>query len=243
MIHTFVNTDQDMDEWTSFMNAVHNHGAVNLLTLETSGYNTVEIQNGALDSYFTNLAKQMKSWQGGKEINLLVFHEFNGNWYEWSIGGSSINTNASFKAAWQRMVNIFRTNGATNVKFVYNVNWNNNGSGASFMGAYPGDNYVDFVSIDGYNWGTSSSWSNWMSFRDIFKDAYNALTAGSNKPVIIAEFACSEQGGNKAAWINDMQAQIANKTFPELYAATWFNQDKETDWRVESSSASLAAYK
>jgi hypothetical protein len=30
--------------------------------------------------------------------------------------------------------------------------------------------------------------------------------------------------------------------FPRLQAIVWFNENKETDWRMESSSTSLAAF-
>ena len=32
-------------------------------------------------------------------------------------------------------------------------------SGHVSHGTYPGDDYVDYISIDGYNWGTAQSWS------------------------------------------------------------------------------------
>jgi hypothetical protein len=31
--------------------------------------------------------------------------------------------------------------------------------------------------------------------------------------------------------------------FPRVRAVVWFHEDKETDWRVNSSSAALAAYR
>lgn len=247
VVHTFVNTNQDITQWKGFMDYVKNQGATNLLTLEMkksdgSDYNTIDISDGMLDAYLVKIATQMKSWQNGSEIWVRPMHEVNGNWYGWSIGDSKVNTNESYKAAFQRVVNVFRSNGASNVKFIYNVNNTNVGEGSSFMGAYPGDNYVDYVSMDGYNWGTSQTWSTWQGFRQIFDNTYNALVSGSKKPVIIAEFASTEIGGNKAAWITDMKNQIHSGVYPKLVAAIWFNENKETDWRIESSASSLAAY-
>jgi endoglucanase len=248
IIHTFVGTFQDSSEWTDFMDYVHSQGALNLLTIETkredySDYSTADINNGTLDEYFTKLAIQMKSWQNGSEVWLRLLHEGNGNWSGWALGDSKVNTNTSYKKAFQRIVNIFRSNGATNVKFVYNVNYSNSGAGASYMGAYPGDDYVDYVSIDGYNWGTTQDWSSWESFRKIFDKPYQALTKGSSKPVIIAEFASTEKGGDKAAWIIDMKEQIQSGAYPRLFALVWFNEDKETDWRIQSSPSSLVAFR
>jgi Beta-mannanase len=250
IIHTYVFTTQDMDDWESFMDYVHEQGAINLLTImmrnsDNGEYSTVDVNNGRLDAYYTALAIQMKNWQGGSEIWIQPMYEANGYWFGWGIGNSGVNTNESFRMAFQRIVKIFRDNGAYNVKFVYNVNYGNNGEGASFMDAYPGDGYVDFVSIDGYNWGTSQTWSKWYSFRQTFDAAYEALVNGSNKPVIIAEVASAEKGGDKAAWISDMKKQIQSGAYPELIAVIWFNDyDKyqKVDWRIDSSDSSLAAY-
>lgn len=250
VIHSFVSSNQDMAEWTGFMNYTKEQGAINLLTIllhnsEGIQYSTMDINNGKLDAYFTELAKQFKNWQGGSEIWFQPLYEVNGYWFGWCVGDSKVNTNETYREAYQRIVTIFRNNGATNVKFGYNVNYNNNGKGASYMGAYPGDEYVDFVSIDGYNWGTLKSWSRWQTFREIFDEAYIALTNGSNKPVVISEVASTERGGSKAAWITDMKKQIETGAYPKLKAVIWFNDNSNTekmDWEINTSESSLAAY-
>lgn len=248
IIHTFISISQDTSWWKGSIDYVKSQGATNLLTLEMKksdgqDYSTVDINNGLLDAHFINLAKDLKSWQNGSEIWIRPLHEVNGNWYGWCIGDSQVNTNESYIQAFQRVVKIFRANEANNVKFIYNVNDQNVGKGASYMEAYPGDEYVDYVSMDGYNWGTSRAWSTWQGFREIFDEAYNALISGSKRPVIIAEYASTEMGGSKAAWITDMKNQIQSGAYPKLTAVIWFNENKETDWRIESATASLVAYK
>ncbi len=247
IIETFVNTNQDFSQWKDFLDYVRQKEAKNLLTLEMkksdgTEYSTVDINNGQLDAYFANLSIQMKGWQKGSEIWVMLMHEVNGTWYGWSIGDSKVNTNESYKEAFQRIVKIFRNNGASNVKFIYNVNHSNSGIGSSYMEAYPGDDYVDYVSIDGYNWGKSRSWGKWEGFREIFDEPYTALVNGTTKSVIITEVASTEIGGDKAAWITDMKKQIKSKVYSKLLAVIWLNQYKETDWRIESSAASLAAF-
>ena len=68
---------------------------------------TVDINDGMLDSYFTEMASNMKSWQNGSEIWIRFMHEMNGNWYSWGIGDSNINTNQTYINAYRRVVNIF----------------------------------------------------------------------------------------------------------------------------------------
>lgn len=247
VIQTFVSTNQNFSSWSPVLNYVDSKGVINLVTIEPkksngADYNTSEINKGVLDSYFNNLAKQLSTWNNGKTIWVRFMHEVNGNWYGWSIGDSKVNTNQSYINAYRRVVDIFRRNNASNVKFIYNINCENIGKNSSFMGAYPGDNYVDYVSIDGYNWGTTQSYTSWKSFDNIFKNSYAALTSATTKPVIIAEYASTEIGGNKATWITDAFNQMNSSSYSRLIAAVWFNENKETDWRVNSSSDSLSAY-
>ncbi|MGH2443587.1 MAG: hypothetical protein ACRDFX_10550, partial [Chloroflexota bacterium] len=69
----------------------------------------------------------------------------------------------------------------------------------------------------------------------------------SSKPLMIAEMASAEAGGNKATWITDTFLHDIPALYPRVRASVWFDDNKtakgETDWRVNSSAASLAAWK
>src|SRR5256885_2213761 len=54
----------------------------------------------------------------------------------------------------------------------------------------PGDAYVDWVGIDGYNWGTTQSWSSWSSFASLVRPVYSDYAG--RKPIMIAETASAE---------------------------------------------------
>lgn len=173
--------------------------------------------------------------------------EMNGDWVTWG-GTVNGNTPDDYIPAWRHIHDIFVQEGATNVKFVWSPNRDGDTASAinTFNTYYPGDAYVDFLSINGYNWGrlyNTPNWtSQWQRFEQVFGPSYDAFTARSNKPVMIAETATTEVGGDKAAWITDMFARLPVR-FPRITAVTWFNINKETDWRVESSSASLSAFR
>ena len=103
---------------------------------------------------------------------------------------------------------------------------------------------MDYISIDGYNWGKCQSWSSWQTFSQVFKKAYNAL-ANINKPLFIAEISSSELGGNKAEWITDMFEHFATD-FSRVFAVMWFSQSKEDnegDWALNTSQAAVDAWK
>ncbi len=58
---------------------------------------------------------------------------------------------------------------------------------------------------------------------------------------MLGEVASAEQGGSKAAWTTSLFRLLA--AHPEVVAFTWFDLDKETDWRVESSASSVRSFR
>ena len=69
---------------------------------------------------------------------------------------STLGTQADYIAAWQKWVQIFRDEGATNVKqlwittaFAYTVKSTDRRFATAW---YPGDDWVDGIGADAYNW-------------------------------------------------------------------------------------------
>jgi glycosyl hydrolase family 26 len=196
-----------------------------------------DIVNGAWDSYIRQSATSAKNW--GRPLYLRFGHEMNLISSSWGAHVNG-NTPADFVAAWRHVVQIFRDTGASNVKFVWspNVDWGN----YPFAAFYPGDDWVDWVGLDGYNWGGIGG-SRWRSFNDVFASSYDTLTALSSKPVMIAETAAPEATGDKPGWIRSgLEVQLPTR-MPKVRAVIWFDRDKETDWRIGSSPATLDAFK
>jgi beta-mannanase len=242
-INMFIDFSRNFSSFKENVDAVYNNGSQLILTWEPQGITTDAISNGTKDSYICKMASELKAYD--KPMIIRLMHEVNSNWYSWATGYQNGNTYYywSYKSAYQYIVNIFRSIGATKVKFMYNINHFNVGNNTSYTEAYPGNDYVDILSIDGYNWGTTQSWgSTWQSFDQIFSSAYDALK-GYNKSIFIAEVASAEKGGDKAAWIIDAFNRIRSGSYPLIDAIIWFNENKETDWRTNSTSSALAAYK
>ena len=165
----------------------------------------------------------------------------NGDWLPWS-GAANGRDPAEYVLAWRRVHSIFREEGASNAIWIWSPNsvdapreaWN------GFTRYYPGDAYVDWVGVDGYNWGTTREWSSWQSFGSIFDPVYRAFAR--RKPIMISEVSSAEAGGSKAAWIASA-ARTLKMRFPAVRAVVWFNIDKEADWRVDSSASALHAFR
>lgn len=216
-------------------------GVTPMVTLEpyTSGgvASFSEIANGRYDEYFRREADQLRGL--GITVMLRFAHEMNLLSSDWGPGKQG-NTAASFVEAWRHIVTIFRAEGADNVKWVWapNIDY----GGRPFSQFFPGDEWVDYVALDGYNWGATEGES-FESFSRIFSSSYATITALSTKPVIIAETGSSETGGDKAAWIEETFFRTIPEQMPRVTAVVWFNDAKERDWRVNSSQASLEAYR
>lgn len=228
---------------------VWNHGAVPQIVWEpwiwgedeSKQINLDAIISGKWDNYIKEWAKGAKDW--GKPVFVRWAHEFNIIDYPWSIEKNGKDP-AKYVAAWRHVIKIFRNTGATNVKWIWcymreswpQEDWND------YEKAYPGDEFVDWIGIDGYNWGTTQSWSKWQSMVDLFRTpARFAWKRFSSKPIMIAEFAATEKGGNKADWIKSMPAEL--KLMPYIKAVLWFDLKKEASWQIASSPASEKAFK
>jgi Glycosyl hydrolase family 26 len=196
-----------------------------------------DIAAGKYDSYFRKEADAVRG--AGVTVMLRFAHEMNLLSSDWGPGKAG-NNGSAYVEAWQHIVTVFRQEGATNVKWVWapNVDY----GGRPFTQFFPGDEYVDYVGLDGYNWGTSDGES-FESFSKVFASSYATITQLSSKPLIVTETASSESGGNKAAWIEETFFRTIPQTMPRVQAVIWFNDDKELDWRVNSSQASLDAYR
>ncbi len=229
------------------MDAVSSRGAMPMVTWEPwnylggtnqPNYSLQSITAGKYDDHIRHWARNAAAW--GKPFYLRFAHEMNGNWNSWSPGVNG-NTASQYVSAWRRVHEIFGQEGATNVRWVWSPNVESDDS-VPFSEVYPGDAYVDWIGIDGYNWGTTQSWSSWTGLAAVIGPSYDKLVDMTHKPMMIAETASTELGGDKAAWIRQGFFDEVPSRFPRVRAIIWFHENKETDWRVDSSPASLVAY-
>jgi hypothetical protein len=164
--------------------------------------------------------------------------EMNGNWYPWA-GPNNDDKPQLYAECWRYLHRIFAQQGAHNVAWVWSINWNNRPPTATnrFQLYYPGDSYVDWVGLSGYNLSHESP-------QTLYDPLYNAY--GARKPVFITEVAASDFGGiTKGDFIRKFTAYVAAR--PAIGAVAWFDTDTHPDapynWRVDANADSLAAYK
>jgi beta-mannanase len=233
----------------AFVDYVVSKGSMPLITWQpgTTGANKTPTSQsplklvvaGAYDKYFTTWATAAKAYP--HTILVRIMHEMNGSWYAWGYGVNG-NTPAQFVAAFQHVVNIFRQVGASNVQFVWCVSSQGHKE-IPIQQFYPGDNYVDWVGMDGYN---RAAVGNPANFTDLFSSVYAQMLHLTSKPIMIAETASVENPYGpklKGQWIlNNFLTQLP-KYFPRVGAVVYFDAvGAGYTFPVTSSSQSLAAY-
>jgi len=150
---------------------------------------------------------------------------------------------AAFKAMWKRVVNVFRrvipqdAFTKNRIQFVFAPNCID--IGIRMEKYYPGSKYVDWLGIDGYNWGAKQRW---VSAKTIFDKMLKRLRKLAKKPVAILETSSTSQASKskksaakKEKWIADAMKYFKAR---KLRMVLWFNEMKETDWQLFGPGAS-----
>ena len=233
----------------AMLDAVADRGATPILTWAPRDpergrnqrkYSLQKIINGRYDRYIRDWARGAAAWN--KPLYLRFAHEMNSTFYPWGVRVNG-NTGADYVAAWRHIHDIFAQEGADNVRWVWSPLADVPLSRTILEQMYPGDDYVDWLALDGYNWGTEGLiLAEWRTVEEVFGHAYDELTSLSDKPVMIAETASAEAGGSKADWIEEGLLEDIPSRMPRVRAVVWFSSNKLMDWRVSSSPESLEAY-
>jgi hypothetical protein len=230
-------------------------------TVDQPTYRLATIANGNHNAYIDGWADGLAAY--GKRVFINFGHEMNGGWSPWGAGVNG-NQRGDYIAAWRHIHDRFNARGARNVRWVWVPNVLYESLPATLQDVYPGDSYVDWLGMNGYNWGTSVYWescpckSSWESFGKVFDETYHALVALANKPIMIGETASSEKGGNKANWITNGLVHEIPEKYPQIRALTWFHTKATgldtnkhgqvvptavVDWRITSSKQARNAFR
>jgi len=171
------------------------------------------------------------------QVYIRLFWEFNDppttTNRNWGVCQSS-RTPSQLVRSWRSIVDRFRADGATNVRWVWNPDGTmgsqmNRDSCGSVGAAYPGDDYVDFRGFDDYEYDTHAQY-----------DALNRQT-GSSKPMLLGEFGASDGDlGGGASWVNNLGTLLSNGSLPQVEAIIYFN---DGDQAFSSNPQTHAAVK
>jgi mannan endo-1,4-beta-mannosidase len=207
------------------------------------------IAGGMYDSYILQFATMLKTFISGpdgslgtaddRRVYIRLAHEMNGDWYPWSATTSGVaigagNTVADYIAMWRRVHGIVESAGLTEtqVQWIFCPNATDSANSHPMEDYYPGDAYVDWVGIDGYNFGGSR----WISPSARFTKPFSRIRAlAPGKPLSVPEFgtvANTSSGIDIAAknqWLLDAFSFFSSNG---VKLVSYFNRYPINDWVV-----------
>jgi hypothetical protein len=228
------------------MNTIRNYGAIPFFSwgsqsvpvasdLNEPQYSLAAIASGSDDDYIREFAEGARNW--GHPFFLRFDWEMNSNWFPWAEYANG-NAPGQFVAAWRHVHDIFTSVGATNVTWVWCPYAHGKPRFGPLARYYPGDEYVDWTCLDGFNWATNDVNSQpWRSFDEILWSSYRPITRkiAPTKPMLLAEFASGGKSHRKAEWIKQMFQDLRTK-YRRIRGLIWFEQfDRGVQWPIESA--------
>ena len=210
------------------------HGRVPLISFGNRG-DTREVARGRHDAYLRDLAAQVRAL--GKPVFLR---------YAWEMDGISnvgwVHSGRDYVAAWRHVHGLFD---GLPVTWVWSPNASAFGDPSKAVAQYwPGDDEVDWIAADGYNWYGCRGRTDWKEFGDIFRAFYRWGSA-RRKPMMIAETGSTEDLADpdrKAGWFDRARAALRN--MPGIKAVVWFDSPGNCPtWWLDSTPHTFAAFR
>ena len=155
------------DDWTQDSTKSDlDAGRIPLVNWEPYDTTLDKIIDGSQDTRLHQLGQSAKNLK--KKFFFDFAAEMNGDWSPWSGSDNGMSAD-KYIAAYRHLHDIFSGEGATNMIWAWcpnvtdepDVAWNQT------LNYYPGDDYVDWTCVDGYNWGGGGG-GGWQSFKDVF---------------------------------------------------------------------------
>jgi beta-mannanase len=237
---------------TSYENGLKADGTTVLLSVATSRIAGGQIKwaSIAAATITSQVYLDMKSWADrirdfGAPIYVTLQHEPEAS------TKTSLGTSADYIAAWRKWVSVLRAEGATNAKtmwittaFAHKLGTADRRQAAKW---YPGDDVVDAMAVDAYNWYTCRATvkNPWNSLQQLLSGFMTFAAKHPNPEMWLAEYASVEdpaQAGRKAQWLRDARASLQTAPYARFRGVLYFDLNKACDWRIETVPGTLTEF-
>jgi hypothetical protein len=189
---------------------------------------------GEFDVDLRGWAHDAKSF--GSPILIEWGTEPNGNWFAWNgkWNGGAGEGAKRYIAAYRHIVDLMRSEGATNLTWVWHVNWYDEPEQKwnAFENYFPGSDYCDWVALSAYGPLTPRTSEGLETFREKIDEAYPRLTKiAPGKPVIVAELGCDLHNRRVDAvrWAKDALEDLFSNRWPAIVGFCWWNEGWQND--------------
>jgi hypothetical protein len=195
---------------------------------------TGDINQGIHDGYIRARADGIRAL--GRPVFLRWFWEMDG-----SRNAGYAGSPAEYIAAWRHIRAIFDQQGATNVAWVWcpNASAFETGKAQTF---YPGDEYVDWVCADGYNYTNYPESPAYDSFLEKFT-VFNDWAVARGKPAMAGEYGAMYMGpGERARWLNEAREALTTR-LTGMLAVVYFHSYAEYNWQLTFEPDAFEAFR
>jgi beta-mannanase len=212
-----------------------NGGTTKTADMDQPAYRLANIADGKFDGYITSFAKSVaaEKWP----IALRFAHEMNGNWYPWSEQENG-NHKGDYVKAWRHVHDLFQQAGASNVIWVWSPNIVRPVKKVALAPLYPGDQYVDWIGLTGYQQIDETSPD------QTFDPTLKIIRKFTSKPVLVTETG-AQPGPYRVQWIQSFFPWLT--AHPYVIGFVWTERDTSTgsnaDWRFDSTPATEQAFR
>lgn len=172
---------------------------------------------------------------------------------------TGLGSSDDFIAAWRRLHAVFEAEGAGDAKWVWTMtSWSfevgrvdpNDRRRAELW--YPGDDVVDFLGADPYNWNRCRGNANerWESLEETIRPFFEWSSRHPTKKLVLPEFGSVEGTPDaKAGWLSEAAELMKEPQWRDRFAAIVYFHDNHDDtargtaceWWLDSSPSSLDA--
>jgi mannan endo-1,4-beta-mannosidase len=168
---------------------------------EQPAYANAAIAAGRQDAYIRNFARSVAG--SGLIVYIRYAHEMNGDWFPWSRDPEG------YVLAWRRIVDIFRSVGATNARFVFSVNPSLYQDDRRWRRAaeryWPGEDYVDVLGTTMINFGGDRAYP----VAELAERIALARDTFGMDEVMITELNTAAEG--RVEWFTDLRTWLATE--------------------------------
>jgi hypothetical protein len=171
-------------------------------------------------TWLDQIARFMESLKTSNGISVPVmfrpFHELTGNWFWWCRNTCSPE---EFISLWRFTVSYLRDNKKIH-QLLYVFNTADFSSSSAFLERYPGDEWVDVLSFDRYQYAGKGQREQFLSIVSKQLDTLHALGLQKKKPVAIGE--TGFEGIPDPVWWTQTLYPLLRRV-PIAYALVWRN--------------------
>lgn len=162
----------------------------------------------------------------GNQIPLIFrpWHENSGNWFYWGAANCSVQEYLALWNCTQDYINATQTSNGTLVDYIvwsYSPSYGGQWTEELYMSRYPGDDRVQLMGDDDYQWGTEADFKYMLDYN---LSHLNAIAQKHGKLLALTE--CGYQNSPDATWWTRVVKPIIEK-YPICYLLPWRNYKKE----------------